>query len=140
MQQYNSTTQEAISDEVSLILKSIRDMSEKVFNISNVFSDDADDSIGVAEKIDSIYEARAIEVQKLKNVMPTNTEERLAYFQNNPQWEKYIDEIAPLEESNIQFLKERVQASKEKLNELNHNKSVLLYTPQIEVSYESHVV
>lgn len=160
MQQYNTANNDTVNDknannsktnnsvetnntaenteEITNIVKNICELSEKVFNIIKEYQTNAENDISdeIAITIGEIYDERNSAINKLK-AMYENGNLDVKLLENNPQWNKYVNEIMPLEDANIAFLDEKTKEKKNKLNELLNNKSLMIYNKKVNLSYEN---
>ena len=139
MQQYN--IEKNIEEKITDIIKNICELSEKVAGIIKEHKTNADNDIGdeIAISIEKIYEERSVLVNELK-MMLENGSIDADLLKNNIQWNKYINEILPIEETNIEFLNTKTKEKKNKLNELFNNKSLMIYNKKVKLSYEDRVL
>jgi len=126
-------------DEIADIIKGICELSEKVAYIIKEYkkNDDNDDEIAV--NLGKIYEERNLLVNKLKAIYEAGNFD-VGLLKDNPQLNRYINEIIPLEEANIAFLDTKTKEKKNKLNELINNKSLMIYNKKVNLNYENRIL
>lgn len=132
---FNSILEKIISYSIE-VNNLIKDLKNKLDNSNNV---DNVDILNIVENIDNIYKDRNILTEKLKLIFDEykNKEELL---NNNLLWIKYNEEIIQIENENIDFLNKKSIETKDKLTKLSTNKSLLIYNPKVELSYENKLI
>jgi hypothetical protein len=126
-----------LKNEVILIIKNINLFSEQIADVIEEINIQKKEIVSdaTANKILSIYKERNRSVNQLKTTIEANQE--LNLLENNPEWDRYINEIVHIEKKNIEFLEKKIKDTKSKLSELFTNKSLMIYNQKVGLSYEN---
>jgi len=126
-----------LKNEVILVIKNINLFSEQIADVIEEINAQKKEIVSDAtvNKILSIYKKRDSFVNQLKTTIEANQE--LNLLENNPEWDRYINEIVNIEKKNIEFLEKKIKDTKSKLSELFTNKSLMIYNQKVGLSYEN---
>jgi len=126
-----------LKNEVILVIKNINLFSEQIADVIEEINAQKKEIVSDAtvNKILSIYKERDSFVNQLKTTIEANQE--LNLLENNPEWDRYINEIVNIEKKNIEFLEKKIKDTKSKLSELFTNKSLMIYNQKVGLSYEN---
>lgn len=128
-----------LKDEVTSVVKDINLCSNQIAGvIEEINSQTSEAPDGAVNKIVRIYKERNNFVNRLKTIIDANQE--LNLLENNVEWNKYTNEILPIEKKNIEFLEKKVKYTKSKLTELFTNKSLMIYNQKVGLSYENRLL
>lgn len=132
---------DTLKDQMSKLLCSVRETSEKIFRIVKEIDAAAKREGGSGEEIAQITHLYDEKNYLLKQIKLLVEEKGIKdELRHNEEWKKCMEEIALIEGQNMKFLKQKTEETKDKLIELKKNKSLQKYNQKVEVSYENRVL
>ncbi|MDR0926892.1 MAG: hypothetical protein LBO69_03895 [Ignavibacteria bacterium] len=126
-------------EQLTELVNKISYCTEKVANTIKEISSSADNDI-ISRHLDTlngIYTERNNYVEELSKFIKDGYDELLDTI---PEWQKYIADVAPIEDANIAFLNQQTEDSKHKLRELANNRSLMIYNKKVKLSYENKLL